>query len=117
MIAATVGTPVRIEAKATDPDGHALRYRWWHYAEAGTGIPGMPVVRDRRPPPMMEPTGGSPPAARGVRPAPRVTLEGDATPVVTITPRVAGVAHVILEVTDAGTPSLTRYRRVILDIR
>lgn len=116
-IAATVGTPVRIEATATDPDGHALRYRWWHYAEAGTGIPGMPVVRARRQSPVMEPTGGSPPAARGVRPDPRVTLDGDTTPAVTITPRVAGLAHVILEVTDAGTPSLTRYRRVILDIR
>jgi len=28
-----------------------------------------------------------------------------------------GVAHVILAVTDNGTPALTSYRRVILNIR
>jgi hypothetical protein len=33
-----------------------------------------------------------------------------------VTPLVPGIAHVILEVTDAGTPSLTSYRRVILSI-
>jgi hypothetical protein len=27
---------------------------------------------------------------------------------------VPGIAHVILEVTDHGTPTLTRYRRVIV---
>jgi hypothetical protein len=32
-------------------------------------------------------------------------------------PRVPGTAHVILAVTDNGTPSLTSYRRVILTIR
>jgi hypothetical protein len=52
-----------------------------------------------------------------VRPPARVELTGEATPAVTITPTVAGVAHVILEVTDEGSPTLTRYRRVILDIR
>lgn len=117
MLQATVGVPIRVEARATDPDGHGVRYRWWHYAEAGSGIPGMPVVRGRRPAPVMEPTSGSPPAARGVRPPARVELAGEATPAVTITPTVAGVAHVILEVTDEGSPTLTRYRRVILDIR
>ncbi|WP_239491891.1 DUF1593 domain-containing protein [Luteitalea sp. TBR-22] len=117
MVSATVGTPVRLEARGSDPDGDALRYRWWYYAEAATGLPGMPVVRERRRPPVMAPTGGSPPAARGDRPGPRVTLQGDTTPVVTITPVVAGVAHVILEVVDEGRPSLTRYRRIILDVR
>jgi hypothetical protein len=32
------------------------------------------------------------------------------------TPQVAGVAHVILAVTDTGTPSLTSYRRIIFRI-
>ena len=31
-------------------------------------------------------------------------------------PLLPGVAHVILEVTDDGTPRLTSYRRVILSI-
>ena len=35
---------------------------------------------------------------------------------VTVTPRVAGTAHVILAVEDNGTPTLTSYRRVILTI-
>jgi hypothetical protein len=45
-----------------------------------------------------------------------VTLADASTPRVTVTPRVPGIAHVILEVTDNGTPSLTSYRRVILTI-
>ena len=28
-----------------------------------------------------------------------------------------GVVHIILEVTDEGTPSLTSYRRIILHVR
>jgi hypothetical protein len=34
-----------------------------------------------------------------------------------VTPKVAGTAHVILAVTDDGTPTLTSYRRVILTIQ
>jgi hypothetical protein len=116
-ITAAVGTPVVLDAAGTrDPDGHALTYRWWFYPEAGTGIPGVPVASG--PPPSMPPESsrGSPPAARGVREAPRVRIAAAATPRATVTPLVPGIAHVILEVTDAGTPSLTSYRRVILSI-
>ena len=43
-IDATVGAPVTLDAGGTrDPDGHALKYSWFFYAEAGTGIPGQPV--------------------------------------------------------------------------
>ena len=52
-IRAQVGTPVTLDAGgSTDPDtGQALRYTWFYYPEAGTGIPGRPVVvRPRRPP-------------------------------------------------------------------
>jgi hypothetical protein len=45
--------------------------------------------------------------------APRVTLDGASTPRVTVTPRVAGTAHVMLAVEDNGEPTLTSYRRVI----
>jgi hypothetical protein len=34
-----------------------------------------------------------------------------------VTPLVAGTAHVILAVEDAGTPALTSYRRMIITIR
>jgi Cellulose-binding protein Sde0182, C-terminal domain len=46
-----------------------------------------------------------------------VTLEGATSVRVTVTPRVAGTAHIILAVEDAGTPALTSYRRVIMRIR
>ena len=123
QLEARVGQPLVLDAAGTrDPDNHGLRYRWWFYAEAGTGIPGAPVAPGR-------PTGSgaaaaaqhaataSPPAAQGQRPPARVTIEGEASSRATITPKVAGIAHVILEVTDEGSPSLTSYRRVILSIR
>jgi hypothetical protein len=44
-------------------------------------------------------------------------LANDATARVTVVPRVAGTAHVILAVEDDGSPTLTSYRRIILTIR
>jgi hypothetical protein len=37
--------------------------------------------------------------------------------IATVTPNSAGVAHVILMVTDDGSPTLTSYRRVIHTIQ
>jgi hypothetical protein len=45
-----------------------------------------------------------------------VVLDGSDHARLVATPKVAGVAHVVLAVTDAGTPSLTSYRRVIFKI-
>jgi hypothetical protein len=117
---ATVGVPIEIDAAGTkDPDGNALQYHWFFYPEAGTGIPGEPVASG---PPA--PTGGVPgegnipsvPAGGPPQPPERVILARDRSERVTVTPRVPGTAHVILEVEDAGTPTLTAYRRVILTI-
>jgi hypothetical protein len=118
-VQARVGTAVTLDAAGTrDPDGHAVSYRWWFYPEAGTGIPGQPVVApgERRPPPPHA-QAESPPAARGVREAPRVRVEDATSPRATVMPLVAGIAHVVLEVTDDGTPRLTSYRRVVMTIR
>ena len=49
-------------------------------------------------------------------PTPRVILQNASTARVTVTPQVAGTAHVILAVEDDGSPTLTAYRRVILRI-
>jgi hypothetical protein len=123
FVDAAVGTAVALDATGTrDPDGDALRYNWFFYPEAGTGIPGQPVVTER---PERGATatdtgaGGIPSAGEGGPPQPpaRVTLEGATSVRVTVTPRVAGTAHIILAVEDAGTPALTSYRRVILRIR
>ena len=112
-IDAVVGTPVTLDAGgSSDPDGHTLSYRWFFYPEAGGGTPGAPLVL----------AGERPiaPAAPGTEGLPtvleRVTLSATTGPTTTVTPHIAGLAHVILEVTDNGTPSLTAYRRVILRI-
>jgi hypothetical protein len=111
-----VGVPVLLDAAGTsDPDGHALRFTWFHYPEAGSGIPGQPV-REREPAP--EGAGGAPPPlGMPPQPPPRVGIEGASTEKATVTPRVPGLAHVILAVEDDGQPSLTSYRRVILRMR
>ena len=120
-VEAIAGVPVTISAAGTsDPDGDALSYRWVFYPEAGTGIPGQPVASG---PAVaiggVAGEGGIPSAPSGgpPQPPPRVTFANDTTPRVTITPRVPGTAHVILQVADQGQPSLVSYRRIILTIR
>jgi Protein of unknown function (DUF1593) len=113
------GTPVVLDATGTDdPDGHALGYRWYFYPEAGTGIPGQPVLGER---PRVggggtAAAGGIPSAPDGGPPQPplRLTLQAATSPRAAATLQVPGIAHVILEVTDNGAPSLTSYRRIIL---
>jgi len=116
LIDARVGVAVALDAAGTrDPDDQSLTFRWWFYPEAGSGIPGRPVavVPAGSPP---SPTAASPPAARGEREAPVIRLEGESTTNPTVIPLLPGVAHVIVEVTDGGTPRLTSYRRIILTI-
>ena len=48
--------------------------------------------------------------------SPKVRLEGNAFEEITVVPQAAGVAHIILAVEDDGAPSLTSYRRIILEI-
>jgi hypothetical protein len=122
LVNATVGVPLTLDAAGTrDPDGHTLKYTWFFYPEAGTGIPGHPVFAGGRPPVGgggAAGEGGIPSAPEGGprEPSLRVTLANASTSRVTVTPRVAGTAHVILVVEDSGTPALTSYRRVILTI-
>jgi hypothetical protein len=119
---AQVGAPVTLDAAGTaDPDGNVLAFSWVFYPEAGSGIPGQPVFVRVRPPGAG--TGG--PGAGNIPPAPaggppelpaRVTIENGSGPRATVVPKVAGIAHVILAVEDDGVPSLTSYRRVILNV-
>jgi hypothetical protein len=105
VVDAPVGTPVTLDAAGTrDPDGNRLHYRWFHYEEAGVGTaPALAAVTL---------TGAT---------GPRATV----TPTATCRPQwlpgqpcpATGVAHVILAVTDTGSPGLTSYRRVILHVR
>ena len=104
-VEAQVGQPLVFDASGSrDPDGQRLTYRWFHYAEAGF-VPGEALAKATL-------TGGN---------SSRVTVTVTEAcrpmwlPSRESCPR--STAHVILEVTDAGSPALTSYRRVILDVR
>ena len=118
VIDAPVGTAIKLDATGTaDPDGHSLTYTWTFYPEAATGIPGRPVRIRQRPAAGTGPTEPQPPASGPREPAPRLVVESALGPRATLVPKAAGIAHVILAVEDSGTPSLTSYRRVILNMR
>jgi len=102
---ATVGAPVVLDAAGTrDRDGNAVRYRWFHYEEAGFA-PGVRLAA-------LAIAG-----ADGARATVTPTAACRANWLPLGPPCTSGVAHVILAVTDDGTPSLTSYRRVVLTVR
>ena len=75
-------------AATTDPDGDRLRFRWWHYHEAGTYAGQRLADLDS--------------------PIVKRTIPADA--------RAGQTIHMICEVTDDGSPPLTRYQRVVIQI-
>ena len=84
------GATVTLSAQGTkDPDGDALAYHWWQYREAGS-YDGTVEIRDARDQDAS------------------FTVPGNAGKGETI--------HIICEVTDAGTPPLTRYQRVVVTV-
>ena len=84
------GEPVVLSAAGTtDPDGDELEYRWWQYQEAGS-------------------FGGTIEILDADKQDASFTLPIDADKGQTV--------HVVCEVTDRGTPRLTRYQRVIVEI-
>ena len=86
-VKAAAGKPYPLDAAGTsDPDGDRPSYRWFVYPEPGS-YRGEAAVRG-----------------------------GDALKATLDVPQDASgkTIHVVLEVTDTGTPPLTRYRRVVV---
>ena len=99
-LTAKPGARVELSAEGTtDPDGDVLSYRWFYYLEAGT-FP-MSSARSGQP---LEIQAFDQPKAWFTVPTGRVMPPG------------TGTMHIILAVTDHGTPRLTRYARVIVDV-
>lgn len=88
-IKAKVGETVQLSGKAIDQDGDNLSFLWWQYLEAGS-MKGLVQLKDH-----------ATSAASFV--IPLEAQDGD-------------TIHVILQVTDDGYPSLTRYQRVIVEV-
>ncbi|MBU1820806.1 MAG: DUF1593 domain-containing protein [Bacteroidetes bacterium] len=89
-INAKAGEKIQLSAQgSTDPDGHTLTYRWWNYWEAGT-YPGRISIKNAD------------------NQNPEVNIPADAS---------GATLHFILEVTDAGTPVLTSFRRMVVYVQ
>lgn len=94
------GDRVELSARGTsDPDGDSVSYEWFYYHEAGT----FPMSSARSGQPLVIKDFDQPQASFVV-PASRVMPPG------------TGEMHIILRVTDHGTPRLTRYQRVIVEV-
>ena len=86
---AKAGETVNLSAKGTDPDGDKLTYKWWQYKEPGSHKGAVEIKN---------------------------ATHQHASFVI---PNNAGngeTIHIICNVTDNGTPPLTRYRRVIVEL-
>jgi hypothetical protein len=88
-VTAFAGDTVPLKAAATDPDGNALTVRWQQYKDAGT-YSGVVTFSN----------------AKSL--VSSIQVPHDAQPGQTI--------HLLLQVTDNGTPALTSFQRVIVTI-
>lgn len=88
-VEATAGDVVALDATpTTDPDGDPLEFRWWHYSEAGTYAGGG--IDDST-------------KSRALLTIPKKAQPGE-------------TIHMVCEVTDVGSPPLTRYQRVVIRV-
>ena len=88
-IIAKSGEKVKLIANVTDPNGGKLFYQWFDYPEAGTN-----------------------------RGSVQIENETDSRAFLTVPKAESGnTVHVILKVTNNGTPNMTSYARIIIEIQ
>lgn len=88
-LSAGIGQQVNFSGNATDPDGDQLKYRWWQYLEAGTYRNNVSIENAN---------------------------SKDATLIIPNDARAGDTVHIILEVTDSGTPHLARFQRLVVNV-
>jgi hypothetical protein len=88
-VSARVGETVKLRGSVSDPDRDKVTVSWWHYQDAGS-YPGEIAIQN------------------GTSLETALQIPSDAQPGQTI--------HVILEASDSGTPTLTRYQRVVVTV-
>ncbi len=81
---------VQLGVKATDPDGDKLTYRWWRYHEADTYDGDFAIQSSDKP---------------------------NASFNVPVDAQNGDTIHIVCEVTDAGSPPITRYQRAVISVR
>jgi len=100
---AKVGQPIALDASGShDPDGNKLRFVWSQYPEAGSAdgnLASLTITGADSAKAMVTPTAACRPKWLPIP-----------------THCATGTAHVILAVTDDGSPALTSYRRLILTV-
>ncbi len=87
--AASPGDKIRLNGSVSDPDGNAVSVKWWQF-QTGS-YPNTVVI-------------SNPTSAQAEVLIPKEAAGGQ-------------TIHLILEGTDNGTPSLTRYQRLIITVR
>lgn len=89
QVLASAGEKIRLNGSVADPDGNAVSVKWWQF-HVGSYPKEVTIL---------DPTSSQT----------QVLITGDAIAGQTI--------HLVLEATDNGKPSLTRYQRVVITVR
>lgn len=121
-LTAKVGEKVTLTAKATDPDGDNLTYKWWRYFEADTY---KEYTGDSQATEMIDEESGL--SLGWVRTLEKgevvdpVELENADTTTVSFTipkdTKSGDTFHIILEVQDDGSHTLKAYQRVVVTVK
>ena len=83
------GRSLKLDARSSyDPDGNDLTYEWIYYKEPGTYKGMLDILQSK--------------------PVQTIMIPDDAK---------GKTVHIVLKVTDNGKPSLTSYRRIVLECR